>query len=197
MQTIKTFISSLINNIIKLKDFVPKLIKTAYLAIYNYFHNNYQNMDYFEFNLFMINYLFDYIIIPTLKCPELNELLVKEKIFDLKTHQDLIPIINILKHIAQCQFFVDDDYKILNSFIAEQHVNLQNYFYEITKNFDRQIYLKMKSMNILDNENYQTMCLSREEIKIFINHFKEMEFQDEFKNRKKSRKKYIICRRRG
>ena len=37
----------------------------------------------------------------------------------------------------------------------------------------------MKSMNILDNENYQTMCLSREEIKIFINHFKEMEFQDE------------------
>ena len=179
LQTIKTFISSLINNIIKLKDFVPKLIKTAYLAIYNYFHNNYQNMDYFEFNLFMINYLFDYIIIPTLKCPELNELLVKEKIFDLKTHQDLIPIINILKHIAQCQFFVDDDYKILNSFIAEQHVNLQNYFYEITKNFDRQIYLKMKSMNILDNENYQTMCLSREEIKIFINHFKEMEFQDE------------------
>ena len=44
-------------------------------------------------------------------------------------------------------------------------------------------------MNILDNENYQTICLSREEIKIFINHFKEMEFQDEFKNRKKSRKK--------
>ena len=179
LKAIKTFISSLINNIIRFKDFIPKLIKTAYLAIYNYFHNNYQNMDYFEFNLFMINYLFDYIIIPTLKCPEINELLVKEKIFDLKTHQDLIPIINILKHIAQCQFFVDDDYKLLNSFIAEQHVNLQNYFFEIAKSFDRQIYLKMKSMNILDNENYQTMCLSREEIKIFINHFKEMEFEDE------------------
>ena len=179
LKAIKTFISSLINNIVRFKDFIPKLIKTAYLAIYNYFHNNYQNMDYFEFNLFMINYLFDYIIIPTLKCPEINELLVKEKIFDLKTHQDLIPIINILKHIAQCQFFVDDDYKLLNSFIAEQHVNLQNYFFEIAKSFDRQIYLKMKSMNILDNENYQTMCLSREEIKIFINHFKEMEFEDE------------------
>ena len=179
LKAIKTFISSLINNIIRFKDFIPKLIKTAYLAIYNYFHNNYQNMDYFEFNLFMINYLFDYIIIPTLKCPEINELLVKEKIFDLKTHQDLIPIINILKHIAQCQFFVDDDYKLLNSFIAEQHVNLQNYFFEIAKSFDRQIYLKMKSMNILDNENYQTMCLSREEIKIFINHYKEMEFPDE------------------
>ena len=37
----------------------------------------------------------------------------------------------------------------------------------------------MKSMNILDNENYQTICLSREEIKIFINHFTEIEFQDE------------------
>ena len=46
----------------------------------------------------------------------------------------------------------------------------------------------MKSMNILDNDNYQTICLSREEIKIFINHFKEMEFQDEFKNRKKIEK---------
>ena len=46
----------------------------------------------------------------------------------------------------------------------------------------------MKSMNILDNDNYQTICLSREEIKIFINHFKEMEFQDEKKPKKKSKK---------
>ena len=80
LSTIKNLISSLINNIIKLKVFVPKLIKTAYLALYNYFHVNYQNMDFFEINLFMINFLFEYIIIPTLKCPEINELLVKEKV---------------------------------------------------------------------------------------------------------------------
>ena len=43
----------------------------------------------------------------------------------------------------------------------------------------------MKSMNSLDNENYQTMCLSKEEIKIFLNHFKEMEFQDEKKELKR------------
>ena len=177
--TIKNLIASIINNIIKLKDFVPKLIKTAYVAIFNYFHVNYQNLNCFEMNLFMINYLFDYIIIPTLKCPEINELLVKEKVFDFKTHRDLIPIISILKHIANCHFFVDDDYKILNGFIAEQHFLLQNYFNELTMDFEKQVYFRMNSDHILINENYQTMCLSRDEIKIFINHFKEMEFEDE------------------
>ena len=178
--TIKDIISSLINNIIRFKDFVPKLIKTAYLAIYNYFHANYQNMNFFEVNLFMINFLFEYIIIPTLKCPEINELLVKEKIFELKTHQDLSTIINVLRHISNCHFFIEEDYKMLNSFIAEQHVLLQNYFNDLSQNFERQIYIRMKSIaNILPNENYQTMCLSREEIQIFINHFKEMEFEDQ------------------
>ena len=43
-------------------------------------------------------------------------------------------------------------------------------------------------MNILDNDNYQTICLSREEIKIFINHFTEIEFKDEKKPKKKSKK---------
>ena len=180
LSTIKNLISSLINNIIKLKVFVPKLIKTAYLALYNYFHVNYQNMDFFEINLFMINFLFEYIIIPTLKCPEINELLVKEKVFELKTHQDLSIIINILRHISNCQFFVEDDYKMLNNFIADQHVLLQNYFSELTQNFEREIFYRMKSVvNILPNENYQSICLSREEIQIFLNHFKEMEFEDE------------------
>ena len=180
LKTIKNIITSIINNIIKFKDFVPNLIKTAYMAIYNYFNTSYQNMNYFDVNLFMINFLFEYIIIPTLKCPEINELLVKEKIFELKTHQDLSTIIYILRHIANCQFFVEDDYKMLNTFIVEQHVYLQNYFSDLTQNFQRQIFNRMKSSDyILPNENYQTMCLSREEIQIFINHFKEMEFEDE------------------
>ena len=180
LKTIKNIITSIINNIIKFKDFVPNLIKTAYMAIYNYFNTSYQNMNYFEVNLFMINFLFEYVIIPTLKCPEINELLVKEKIFELKTHQDLSTIIYILRHIANCQFFVEDDYKMLNTFIVEQHVYLQNYFSDLTQNFQRQIFNRMKSSDyILPNENYQTMCLSREEIQIFINHFKEMEFEDE------------------
>ena len=180
LKTIKNIITSIINNIIKFKDFVPNLIKTAYMAIYNYFNTSYQNMNYFEVNLFMINFLFEYIIIPTLKCPEINELLVKEKIFELKTHQDLSTIIYILRHIANCQFFVEDDYKMLNTFIVEQHVYLQNYFSDLTQNFQKQIFNRMKSSDyILPNENYQTMCLSREEIQIFINHFKEMEFEDE------------------
>ena len=180
LSTLKNLISSLINNIIKLKVFVPKLIKTAYLALYNYFHVNYQNMDFFEINLFMINFLFEYIIIPTLKCPEINELLVKEKVFELKTHQDLSIIINILRHISNCQFFVENDYKMLNNFIADQHVLLQNYFSELTQNFEREIFYRMKSVvNILPNENYQSICLSRDEIQIFLNHFKEMEFEDE------------------
>ena len=180
LKTIKNIITSIINNIIKFKDFVPNLIKTAYMAIYNYFNTSYQNMNYFEVNLFMINFLFEYIIIPTLKYPEINELLVKEKIFELKTHQDLSTIIYILRHIANCQFFVEDDYKMLNTFIVEQHVYLQNYFSDLTQNFQRQIFNRMKSSDyILPNENYQTMCLSREEIQIFINHFKEMEFEDE------------------
>ena len=180
LKTIKNIITSIINNIIKFKDFVPNLIKTAYMAIYNYFNTSYQNMNYFEVNLFMINFLFEYIIIPTLKCPEINELLVKEKIFELKTHQDLSTIIYILRHIANCQFFVEDDYKMLNTFIVEQHVYLQNYFSDLTQNFQRQFFNRMKSSDyILPNENYQTMCLSREEIQIFINHFKEMEFEDE------------------
>ena len=180
LKTIKNIITSIIHNIIKFKDFVPNLIKTAYMAIYNYFNTSYQNMNYFEVNLFMINFLFEYIIIPTLKYPEINELLVKEKIFELKTHQDLSTIIYILRHIANCQFFVEDDYKMLNTFIVEQHVYLQNYFSDLTQNFQRQIFNRMKSSDyILPNENYQTMCLSREEIQIFINHFKEMEFEDE------------------
>jgi hypothetical protein len=69
---------------------------------------------------------------------------------------------------------------MLNTFIVEQHVYLQNYFSDLTQNFQRQIFNRMKSSDyILPNENYQTMCLSREEIQIFINHFKEMEFEDE------------------
>ena len=180
LKVIKNIISSIIKNIDEYKDFVPKLIKTAYMAIYNYFNTNYQNMNYFEVNLFMINFLFEYIIIPTLKCPEINELLVKEKIFELKTHQDLSTIIYILRHIGTCQFFVEDDYKMLNTFIVEQHVYLQNYFSELSQNFQRQIFNRMKAVDyILANENYQTMCLSRDEIQIFINHFKEMEFEDE------------------
>ena len=179
-KTIKYFISSLINNIIKYKDFTPKLVNTAYKAIYSFFRINYQNINSFDMNLFMINYLFEYIVIPTLKCPEVNELLVKEKIFNYKTHKDLIPIINILRHIAQCYFFIEDDYKILNTFIVEQHYYLQNFFIDLTSSFDNQIYLdQVKYENIFTNENYQTMCLSREEIKIFIDHFKEMEFEDE------------------
>ena len=180
LKVIKNIISSIIKNIDEYKDFVPKLIKTAYMAIYNYFNTNYQNMNYFEVNLFMINFLFEYIIIPTLKCPEINELLVKEKIFELKTHQDLSTIIYILRHIATCQVFVEDDYKMLNTFIVEQHVYLQNYFSELSQNFQRQIFNRIKAVDyILANENYQTMCLSRDEIQIFINHFKEMEFEDE------------------
>ena len=181
LKTIKNFISSLINNIIvKHKDFEPKLIKTAYKAIYNFFHVNYQNTNSFDMNLFLINYLFENIIIPTLQYPEINELLVKEKIFNYKTHKDLQPIVNILRHISQCHFFIEDDYKMLNTFIAEQHYLLQNYFFDMLSGMDQQIYLdQRKSENIFENENYQTMCLSREEIKIFINHFKEMEFQDE------------------
>ena len=180
LKIIKNFISTLINNIINHKDFVPKLIRTAYKTIYNYFHVNYQNLNTFEMNLFMINYLFEYIIIPTLKYPELNESLVKEKIFNYKTHKDLLPIINILRHISQCNFFIEDDYKMLNTFIAEQHYLLQNYFIDLVSTFDRQLYLdQIKYENVFENENYQTMCLSREEIKIFINHFKEMEFEDE------------------
>ena len=180
LKVIKNIISSIIKNIDEYKDFVPKLIKTAYMAIYNYFNTNYQNMNYFEVNLFMINFLFEYIIIPTLKCPEINELLVKEKIFELKTHQDLSTIIYILRHIGTCQFFVEDDYKMLNTFIVEQHVYLQNYFSELSQNFQRQIFNRIKAVDyILANENYQTMCLSRDEIQIFINHFKEMEFEDE------------------
>ena len=180
LKEIKSIISSIINNIIKLKEFVPKLIKTAYLALFNYFHTNYQNMNYFEVNLFMINFLFEYIIIPTLKCPEINELLVKEKVFELKTHQDLTVIINILRHISNCQFFVEDDYKMLNNFIVEQHLSLQNYFSDLTQNYEREVFYRMKSVaNILPNENYQSICLSRDEIQIFLNHFKEMEFEDE------------------
>ena len=56
-------------------------------------------MNFFEVNLFMIIFLLENIINPILKCIEINELLVKEKIFELKTHQDLITIINILRQI--------------------------------------------------------------------------------------------------
>ena len=180
LKTIKKFISSIISNIIKYRDFTPKLVKTAYKAIYSFFHVNYQNTNSFDMNLFMINYLFEYIIIPTLEYPEKNELLVKEKILDYKTHKDLIPIINILRHISQCNFFIEDDYKMLNTFIVEQHYFLQNFFIDLVSGFEQQIYLdQMKTDNIFINENYQTMCLSREEIKIFFAHYKEMEFQDE------------------
>ena len=180
LKAIKSFISSLINNIIIYKDFIPKLIKTSFMTIYNFFHINYPNVNNFEMNLFLINFLFEYVIIPILEYPEINELIVKEKIFNYKTHKDLTQIINIVRHIALCHFFVDDDYKMLNTFIVEQHYFLQNFFDELKINFDQQIYNDQKKYdNVLINENYQTMCLSPEEIKIFINHFKEMEFEDE------------------
>ena len=180
LKSIKTFISSIIFNINNFKDSEPKLIKTAYKAIYNFFHVNYQNINAFDMNIFLINYLFEYIILPTLRCPEINESLNKEKIFNYKTHKDLQPIINILRHVAQCRFFIEDDYKMLNTFIVEQHYLLQNYFTEMIMGIEKQIYFDQKrSENIFENENYLTMCLSREELKIFINHYKEMEFQDE------------------
>ena len=180
LKSIKNFISSIVYNITYFKDSEPKLIKTAYKAIYNFFHVNYQNINSFDMNLFLINYLFEYIILPTLKCPEINESLNKEKIFNYKTHKDLQPIINILRHVAQCRFFIEDDYKMLNTFIVEQHNLLQNYITEMITGIEKQIYYDRKrAENIFENENYLTMCLSREELKIFINHFKEMEFQDE------------------
>ena len=89
-------------------------------------------------------------------------------------------MINILRHIAQCNFFIEEDYTMLNTFIVEEHYYLQNFFTDLVSGFEHQIYLdQMKTDNILTNENYQTMCLSGEEINIFIDHFKEMEFQDE------------------
>ena len=180
LTVIKNFVTSLINNIVTYKDFIPKLIKTAFKTIYSFFHNNYPNLNNFEMNLFFINYLIEYIIIPILKYPEFNELIAKEKIFNYKTHKDLIPIINIVRHIASCHFFIEDDYKMLNTFIAEQHFFLQNYFDDLTSTFDQQIYIDQKKYdNVLENENYQTMCLSGEEIKIFMDHFKEMEIIDE------------------
>lgn len=180
LKNIKSFITSLINNIMHHKDFEPKLIKTAYKAIYSFFRVNYQNINSFDMNLYMINYLVEYIIIPTLKNPEINELFVKDKIFNFKTHKDLLPITEIIRHIGQCHFFIEDDYKLLNTFIVEQHYLLQNYFIDLVSGFNQQMYLdQMRYENVFINENYQTMCLSREEIKIFIDHLKDMEFNDE------------------
>ena len=180
LKNIKSFITSLINNIMHHKDFEPKLIKTAYKAIYSFFRVNYQNINSFDMNLYMINYLVEYIIIPSLKNPEINELFVKDKIFNFKTHKDLLPITEIIRHIGQCHFFIEDDYKLLNTFIVEQHYLLQNYFIDLVSGFNQQMYLdQMRYENVFINENYQTMCLSREEIKIFIDHLKDMEFNDE------------------
>ena len=180
LKEIKLLVSQLISNLFNLRDVIPKLIKTAFKAIYSYFHSNYPNDSNFEINLYMINFLFEYIIIPTLKYPELNETLAKKNIYKPKTHKNLLTIIKVLRHIAQCKFFTEDDYKLLNTFILEQHFILQSYFNENLKNLEEEIYRDQNnSINYLANEIYQTMCLSPKEIEIFIKYFKNMNFVDE------------------
>ena len=180
LKEIKLLVSRLINNIFNYRDFVPKLIKTAFKAIYSNFHSNFPNDSNFEINIYLINFLFEYIIIPTLLYPELNEILVKKKVYKPKIHKNLLVIINVLRHIAQCKFFVEDDYKLLNTFVLEQHYTLQNYFNDFLKNLEEDIYRDQnKSNNYISNEIYQTMCLSPKEIEIFIKYFNKMDFVDE------------------
>ena len=61
----------------------------------------------FDLNNFILYFFIEYIIIPNLLYPEINEKITK-KILSVNTHKSLFTIVKILRKISKAEFFSNE-----------------------------------------------------------------------------------------
>ena len=176
---IKNSIDIIIKNLKNTEYYIPIIIKEISKIINNEMIKKYPDINKFDLNNFILYFFIEYIIIPNLLYPEINEKITK-KILSVNSHKSLFTIVKILRKISKAEFFsneIDLFYTPLNQFMENWIFSLYDLVTSITSN--------KKSNDLFDynneNENnyldlYQTFCLSKSEIKIFLDKYKKIDY---------------------
>ena len=176
---LKNSIDIIIKNLKNTEYYIPIIIKEISKIINNEMINKYPEINKFDLNNFILYFFIEYIIIPNLLYPEINEKITK-KILSVNSHKSLFTIVKILRKISKAEFFsneIDLFYTPLNQFMENWIFSLYDLVTSITSN--------KKSNDLFDynneNENnyldlYQTFCLSKSEIKIFLDKYKKIDY---------------------
>ena len=176
---IKNSIDIIIKNLKNTEYYIPIIIKEISKIINNEMMIKYPEINKFDLNNFILYFFIEYIIIPNLLYPEINEKITK-KILSVNIHKSLFTIVKILRKISKAEFFSNEFdlfYTPLNQFMENWIFSLYDLVTSITSN--------KKSNDLFDynneNENnyldlYQTFCLSKSEIKIFLDKYKKIDY---------------------
>ena len=173
VKVIKKFIEQLLSN---LEDdtIIPNSIKIICKFIYILTKKKFRQISKLELNNFVGRFLFDKLILPFLKNPDLSEA-SKSKILDLLTRRNLINIYLVFKNLVKGELFNYEqniDMVVFNKFIIDNYYRINNI---IDKILDVEIPEKLKHLSeqfykkddfILDNSK-------RSEEEINYDYFKE------------------------
>ena len=100
---VETLLTNLLDRILKFNIFCPKFIKFICTTIYELIKEKFPHLDELTILTFVNKFFFEILLIQTIKCPEQNELISNEGIFDEKTHLTLNMICSILTKLSKFQ----------------------------------------------------------------------------------------------
>ena len=155
--------------------YTPKIIRNISNIINSEILKKFDNINQFDLNNFILYFLIEYIIIPVLQFPEKNEILTKE-VLSPNIHKSINTLVYVLRKIYKGEFFsseFDVYYTPLNKYME----NWIFAFHNIINNFingDKVDDIFEVNYNNEVNDLYQTMCLSKKEIRIFIDKYKKI-----------------------
>ena len=177
---IKKFFTKFIENLRVYYLNLPIIIKETMNNIYKCIKAKYKSKTKFEISCYVLNYFINYVIIPILKIPEKNEILSKKLELNKKVHKNLETIILIFQMIARSDLFDKYLYKEftpLNSFIMDITIDLHKILLNYILNTEKEGIFEDDNID-KQYEYYQTICLSKKEMEIFLDKFKDLEINN-------------------
>ena len=169
---IQDCIETIMKNLNTANNHVPKIINKIIQCINNEIKKNNPKLSQYEINHFIFNIFIDKLISPILQFPEKNEFLCKE-ILSNNIHKSLLTLIKILKKISYGDLFsseIEANYTPLNKKMIEWILKSYEIINNLLNNKDN--YYDIYDENNLDL--YQNFCLNKNEIRIFLEHFKKI-----------------------
>ena len=164
-------IESIIKNLNTANNHVPKIINKIIQCINTEIKKNNPKLTQYEINHFIFHIFIDKFLSPILQFPEKNEFLCKE-ILSNNIHKSLLTLIKILKKISYGDLFsseIEANYTPLNKKMIEWILKSYEIINNLLNNKDN--YYDIYDENNLDL--YQNFCLNKNEIRIFLEHFKK------------------------
>ena len=177
---IKKFFTNFINNLRVYYLNLPTIIKETMNNIYKCIHSKYKSKTKFEISCYVLNYFINYVIIPIFKYPERNEILSKKLELNKQVHKNLNSIILIFEMISRSDLFdklLYKEYTPLNSFIMDITIDLHKILLNYILNTEKEGIFEEDNIN-KQIDYYQTICLSKNEMEIFLDKFKELELEN-------------------